>query len=245
MRNTALSKLIQWGFRNSRSYFICTNDGSYAELVSQQFEASKFFLLFNGVDKSLLRRKLPTSSGKKRVVYLSRVVENKGHMDFLVALHRSRISSSIEVIIIGNGSLLQEVKALVIELGLQNCVSFCGRLSHTEAMHELKKADLLVSLNYDGSFGNGVIEASQMGIPIITLSHIGCVTPHSSSFKVLPRFDIKNSAALAIKEILESRPTELKMSENSRNFSDKYLVSWDDRIDTEIGILSKIYNVRM
>ena len=35
VRNNILSKIIRWTFNSNRSYFICTNDGSYAELTKK------------------------------------------------------------------------------------------------------------------------------------------------------------------------------------------------------------------
>jgi glycosyltransferase involved in cell wall biosynthesis len=244
VRNSIYSRFIKWGFENSRSNFICTNDGSYAELISKKFNPLNFYLFFNGVDKTMRQLPLLSLSKKKRIVYLSRVTENKGHADFINAIYKSRSSPFLEVIIIGDGSFLKDLKELVFNLRLGNCISFTGRLSHSNAMNELKKAHLLMSLNYDGLFGNGVIEAAQMGIPIITLAHPGCVTDKLSYFKVLPRKDVINSAADAINEFCTKKSTRISMSQNSRYFSDKNLVSWNDRIDDEIKILSSIYNLK-
>ena len=53
-----------------------------------------------------------------------------------------------------------------------------GLLNHSNAVNELSKADLVISINYDGVFGNGVLEALKMGIPLIVMKHPGC---HSSN----------------------------------------------------------------
>jgi len=233
--------MIKWVFRNKNSYFICSNDGSYAELTDKLVNDNRFFLLFNGVNKNTHNLyKSKKSSEKIRVVYISRIEENKGHYDFIKFIKNFNLKENLEVIFIGDGSLKKEYSKLVNQLKLENIIHFYGRIKHESVTSQLKKSDLFLSLNYDGSFGNGVLEAAQLSLPIVTLLHPGCLTEEVYSFKV-----IKNNKNL-YKELLSfftdfiSSPELRKaMSANSYNFSKKNLISWEDRIDKELYFIKE------
>jgi len=241
VKNNIYSKMIKWVFRNKNSYFICSNDGSYAELTDKLVNDNRFFLLFNGVNKNTHNLyKSKKSSEKIRVVYISRIEENKGHYDFIKFIKNFNLKENLEVIFIGDGSLKKEYSKLVNQLKLENIIHFYGRIKHESVTSQLKKSDLFLSLNYDGSFGNGVLEAAQLSLPIVTLLHPGCLTEEVYSFKV-----IKNNKNL-YKELLSfftdfiSSPELRKaMSANSYNFSKKNLISWEDRIDKELYFIKE------
>jgi glycosyltransferase involved in cell wall biosynthesis len=244
-RNNVYSKIIKWVFNNNRSYFICTNDGSFAEATKEKVKNDRFYLLFNGVDKGPIF-KPKTVSRKERneiltISYISRIDLVKGHINFIKSLRKSKIKDKLQVYIIGDGSLKEQCQSLVKNYGLEDVVMFTGRITHRKAMKYLYDSDMFIAINYDGSFGNGVLEAANMGIPIVTLAH------KSFPAKKYPFFEfIENDGEIDkhlekfIEKFFYSESLQKLMSRNSVKFSDSYLLNWNDRIDIELDIISSI-----
>jgi glycosyltransferase involved in cell wall biosynthesis len=245
VRNNILSKIIRWTFNSNRSYFICTNDGSYAELTKKNLDNDRFYLLFNGVDKppTSLRDSRGNGEFKNKIVisYISRIVENKGHINFINSINNIE-NKKLIIYIIGDGNLRKQCEELVGKYKLNDIVFFKGNVAHKDAMIYLANSDIFVYINYDGSFGNGVLEASQLGLPIVTLSHKSFSSKKYPFFKYIENNDrIEENLSLFLKEFIFNESLGQLMSKNSAEFSDRFLISWNDRIDEEIKIINSIF----
>ena len=238
-RNNPLSKIIKSVFNNSNVNFICSNDGSYAETVKIKY-GSKFHLLFNGVNKDLQRNF--KKSNKLRIVYLSRIVKDKGHEDFIYGVAKSKLINSLDIKIIGDGNLKNDMVDLTNNLALANCIDFIGLLNHSSALDELSKTDLVISMNHDGVFGNGVLEAAKMGIPLIVLKHPG--SPSSSKYNL---FELQRDENLLdnIGKTIDRAYTDkewlLDLENKSKEFASYYLHDWSSRVNSELKIVRNFF----
>ena len=238
-RNNVLSRIIKSVFNNSNVNFICSNDGSYSELVKKQY-IDKFHLIFNGVNQNLERDF--HQSNKLRIVYLSRIVNNKGHEDFIHGIYKSRYANLLDVKIIGDGNLKNDMEELTRNLKLENCIHFMGLLNHSNAVNELSKADLVISINYDGVFGNGVLEALNMGIPLIVMKHPGCHSSNKYNLLELERnSDLVDNIAKTIDRAFTDKDWLNTLGAQSKEFSFNYLVDWKQRIETELNIVRNFF----
>jgi len=247
-RNNIYSRIIKWTFSNKRAYFFCTNDGSYAEKVSNKFNSDRFYLLFNGVDKDLMPELNIDRNNKYpeiiNIAYVSRIEPGKGHITFIEVLNKMRAIDNIIVHMIGDGRLKNKCKKLVKKYGLCDTVLFPGLLSHDKTVDCISNSDLFVSINYDGSFGNGVLEAATLGIPVVTLQHKSFLSnKYHQFFKFIENCEnIEGDLVKFLEDFMRNRLLRHTMSISSIEFSNRYLVSWDNRIDVEIDIMTSIYN---
>lgn len=69
--------------------------------------------------------------------------------------------------IYGKGSLLNELKSLALELGIDESVAFKGYVNHDEVPDVLNGFDVFCALSREESFGVAVLEASSCKIPVI------------------------------------------------------------------------------
>ena len=238
-KKNILSRIIKWVFNHPNVNFICSNDGSFAEVVKSQYK-DKFHLLFNGVDKNLKRNFQP--SNKLKIVYLSRIVNNKGHTDFIQGISKSKVTNQLEVKIIGEGNLKNHLELMVRDLNLEENIHFIGRLSHNDALLELSKADLVFSINYDGVFGNVVLEASQMGIPLAVLSHSGCLSLSQYNFFELEKDSyLVENIAKTLDKAVKDKVWLNDLSKRSEQFAENHLVNWNQRIDSELLIVKNFF----
>jgi glycosyltransferase involved in cell wall biosynthesis len=239
-RNNIYSKIIRWVFDNNRSYFICTNDGSFAEATKEKIKNNRFYLLFNGVDKGFTS----VSNNKKEnseiitISYISRIVAVKGHINFIKSLGKLKEKDRFRVYIIGDGELKEKCQRLVKSYGLDDNIIFTGRLTHSESMNYLCNSDILIAINYDGSFGNSVLEAAHMGIPVVTLAHKSFSKEKYPFFKFIDNNGkIDEYLAVFIEKFVHSKPLQDSMSKKSIEFSNSNLLDWDERINAELDII--------
>ena len=127
-------------------------------------------------------------------------------------------------------------------LNLSNCINFTGRLKHSSAMNALSKADLVISTNYDGVFGNTVLEASKLRIPLILLEHPWCLSLKQYNLFTLNRdLNIENNIANAIDRAVVDKNWLKSLEVRSKDFSSKYLVDWKKRIKLELNIVRNFF----
>jgi glycosyltransferase involved in cell wall biosynthesis len=89
------------------------------------------------------------------------------------AIHAMQFTQGMQLIIIGKGDLEDNLKDLVLSLGLQNRITFTGRISPDLLYNYTVQADLGISLeedlglNYRFSLPNKVFDYIQAGVPVL------------------------------------------------------------------------------
>jgi glycosyltransferase involved in cell wall biosynthesis len=103
-----------------------------------------------------------------RIISVSRLVAGKRIADALHALARLRRHGvKFEYICIGEGPELVPLERLAGELGLAECISFRGAVSHEVVVRELCRSHLLLHPSEWESFGIAVAEAMAAGLPVV------------------------------------------------------------------------------
>lgn len=147
---------------------IAGSSQSYAEFAA--YREKMFFVPENGLSRSLLDSApcRPPSHGRLELIYIGRLVPYKA-CD--LALHGAAPllqQDLARLTIVGDGPEREGLEQLTKSLGIEKGVSFCGWLSHNEAMQRLQKADVLVFPSIR-EFGGGVVfEALALGVvPVV------------------------------------------------------------------------------
>jgi glycosyltransferase involved in cell wall biosynthesis len=111
----------------------------------------------------MLRQQQP-----RMILAIGRLVRYKGFDSLLRAL----VNIEGEAVIIGEGPLLHELKALAQELGVLDRVTFKGRLEPTEIKAHLYAARVLAfpSVTAAEAFGLVQLEAMATGLPVVNTS---------------------------------------------------------------------------
>lgn len=113
------------------------------------------------------------SSAKEplRLLFVGRVMYWKGVELALRALHRS--GSQAVYAIAGDGPFLQQARRLARELGIEQRVSFLGRIPYSAMEQIYRDSDVLLFPSLHDSGGNVVVEAMSHGMPVICLDRGG------------------------------------------------------------------------
>lgn len=125
-------------------------------------------------DRTALRNSWNIAPSKVCFLYMGKLIEKKRILDQLAALERSSgVTGNVHLLIAGTGELMEEAKKMASERQLP--VTFAGFLNQTEITRAYVAADcLILSSDYDETWGLVVNEAMICGLPAIVSDRAGC-----------------------------------------------------------------------
>lgn len=101
------------------------------------------------------------------VLSVTRVEPGKG-LDLLVEAI-PYLPDFVNVVVAGDGSLLQDIKNRVVDLGVERRVSFLGWVGLEEKLRLMREADIFCLPSSYDSFGMGFVEAMAHALPVVAL----------------------------------------------------------------------------
>lgn len=131
--------------------------------------------LFHPQDKIKAKQMLGLAE-KKVILYVGRIEPLKG-IDILInAFAQLECSSDSRLLIVG-GNLkrdreMERLKALTVQLSIEDSVTFTGAVKQTELPNYYSAADVFVLPSYSESFGLVALEAMACGTPVV-VSRVG------------------------------------------------------------------------
>lgn len=167
---------------------------------------------------------------KLNIVFLGRLVERKGCMDFLRALtelNKKNELNRVRVIIAGKGPLLNSLQGYVSDNHLKHVVRFLGFVSEEEKPDLLASADIAVFPSTGGeSFGIVLIEAMAAGAGVVLA---GNNKGYSSVMRARKQqiFDPKNTKQFA--NVLRHYLNNQRARKQSYRWQMEYVAQFDVR----------------
>jgi glycosyltransferase involved in cell wall biosynthesis len=130
---------------------------------SEGFDAESFEVVHYGIEAGPEPPPLP---GAPRLAIVGRLIPIKGHDVLLraVATARERLPG-LTLEIAGDGELESELRATAIRLGLDDAVTFLGRVAPVYPV--LERAEVVVVPSFGEGFGMVALEAMERGRPVI------------------------------------------------------------------------------
>jgi len=129
-----------------------------------------FFLPENGIERSLCARTLHSSEPgtKLQPIFIGSLVPRKARDLALRGAATLLRDGLARFTVVGDGPDRNRLEQLTRSFGIEKAVSFCGSLSHNEAMEQLRSSDVLVFPSIR-DFGGGVVfEALALGVvPVV------------------------------------------------------------------------------
>lgn len=241
-RKGIVSFIYNKALKLKSSVIISSNDGSWAEPTKRFLNNNNFYLMFNGTNLKTEEYTINKSAILK-IVYISRLEKGKGHIEFLELMKLLKDKKiNFKATIVGEGSLKKEL--IDESKDLKDYIVFTGSVEHSEVNEYLKEADLFVSFNYYGIFGNNVIEATSKGLPIIALDNENVSQKYKKYFYITKEKDFENTVQF-IMEFYNNIEIRKKYSKMSEEFFDKYIFSWDERIKKELDLISNEFDEKI
>ncbi|PIZ98706.1 hypothetical protein COX84_01735, partial [Candidatus Micrarchaeota archaeon CG_4_10_14_0_2_um_filter_49_7] len=185
-------------------------------------------VIYNGVDyNKFLNRETAKANGygelkarnlrgKKVVLFLGRLTEQKGPMQFLHAAKVVLEKQDALFVVAGKGNMLPLLINLAINLGINNRVMFLGFVPEEEQRKIYAMADVYIMPSVSEPFGITALEAMASGTPVILSKEAGVSEIVKNALKV-DFWDINGLAAKILGvlryEVLANHMSRLELEE--------------------------------
>jgi glycosyltransferase involved in cell wall biosynthesis len=168
--------LWRYLLRSPFAAVICTQDGTGGEIWLERMLCPKVprMLYLNGVDfpsdlTNPERLTLDIPKGSTIVLFVGRLEVMKGCFEFVEAfLMASReVGEGLHAVVVGTGSMLEQLRGRVEEEGATKSFSFLGALPHNQVIDVCARSDIYVSLNRMANLSNATLEALCAGCCVV------------------------------------------------------------------------------
>ncbi len=188
----------------------------------EKYTTKKIFVIPFGID---VERFKPFEVEKvfnddSLVIGTIKTLEKRYGIEFLIrafANIKRKNPNKIKLLICGKGTLLDELKNLTVELGVQDDTIFTGYINHDQVQFYHNKLDIYVAPSLEESFGVAVLEASACNKPVV-VSNVGglpeVVDNGITGFIVEPMNP--NDLATAIEKLVRNPSLRLEMGRKGR-----------------------------
>jgi glycosyltransferase involved in cell wall biosynthesis len=186
----------------------------YAALSEQVEE--KVVVIPNGIE-------LPTGAraNGSKVVFVGRLIQNKGVADFLEALKQL---PGAEALIVGDGPDRPRLESLAAKLS----VTFVRQVMPSQVIEYLRQARLLVLPSYLGDgIPNVILEAMACGVPVVATHTAGIpdLVQHGESGFLFAPGDVAQMAA-HIQQLLSDDVLHQRMAQRGLEIAAEYSWEW-------------------
>lgn len=209
-------------FKYSHTILVVSNE-MYSSLVKQGADKNKLILNYYGPSEifSSVKNKVDDS-----IIFLTvgRFTEKKSPMSTIKAFAICvKKVSDLQLWMVGKGELLDECKALVMNLGLERNIFFTGSKKPEEIakMFESAYAFLLHSVTSKSGDKEGtpvsILEAMSAGLPVVSTLHggIGDVVIDGRTGFLNPEHDVEAMASSMMK-LIDNRSLRDRFSDHGR-----------------------------
>jgi glycosyltransferase involved in cell wall biosynthesis len=114
------------------------------------------------------------------ILYVGRLDEGKGLYDLLEA--QSRLTEDTHLLLVGSGTLEDDLRDRANELGITDIVTFVGAVPHDKIHQYYAAADIFCLPSHHESFGMVNIEAMACGCPVVS-THIDAIEEYLTDEK--------------------------------------------------------------
>jgi glycosyltransferase involved in cell wall biosynthesis len=199
--------------------YVSNSQAAIDFLAAHGYDRRKFWLIHNGIDTKLFHRRcveekrtikqeydLPLD--KPIITSVANLRHPKGHTYLIQALHELN-NENFLTLLVGDGSLLDELEEKVKELGLKPHVRFMGSRDRKDIPRILAITDIFVLPSLSEGLPTAVIEAMAAACPVVATAVGGTgelIIDGETGFLISPR----DPKALAEKMELLLRDYELR-----------------------------------
>jgi glycosyltransferase involved in cell wall biosynthesis len=219
-----------------RSAVLLATNRETAQLLSSAGAASVISLFDNGLRSESYPESFDRTPehGRIKLLWVGKLLRWKGLDLALAAMRELGTKAQVQLTIAGDGPYRSEFESTVRRLGLDDVVTFKGRVPWEGMSREFRNADVFLFTSLRDSSGSVVLEAATYGLPFITLdiSGIGTFLPASAAIKIKPT-TVEGTAseiAAAVRTLQDDPVLREKMGGEARRFAES--MRWEIHAET-------------
>jgi glycosyltransferase involved in cell wall biosynthesis len=235
---------IMQGVVSKRMDRVITVSKSSANDVIRIFHVpeSKVRIVHNGIDIDIFKKVDHVEKEPNRVIVVANTEDRKkGVIYLLKAIQLLKEDMDVKLTIVDRiGEHTKYAPMLVQELGLEDRVTFTGRLSTEELVRRYSTAEVAVTASLYEGFGLPCAEAMSCGTPVIATKAgaLPEVVDNGSAGMLVPPED-PVALAGAIKLLLADKPLRQRLGEAGRKRIEEAF-SWDDAAKKTVEVYKEV-----
>lgn len=228
-------------FYNNTDAVVCPSFATKTDLIKHNI-TRPIHVVSNGIDTlSINNNKINNDYfskflPKKYLLYVGRVSKEKSIDNILQAYSTCMSSIQDDLVIVGNGPELDNLKKLANQLQITTRVHFLGHVDHAMLIHSaiFKKATAFITASTSETQGITILEAMATGLPIIGVDAKAIPELVDENGIICQPNNIE-ALADAIKQISRNPKLQLRFSNNS------LVLVKNHTLDKTVEKLEKIY----
>lgn len=195
---------------------VVANSGELRSLAIKTTPKLPIDIIYNGINTDEFKPGEKKQDSNISILTVSRLIPRKG-IDYLIRALPDVILRfpGVRLIIAGEGNMDDDLKALAAELGLENNISFEGRVDHDDLPVLYSSADIFILPSFWEGMSNTVLEAMASGLPLVVTDTGGTAELVKDNGIIIPKGDSEAISEALIK-LIESRDLQAKMGQESR-----------------------------
>jgi glycosyltransferase involved in cell wall biosynthesis len=235
---------IMQGVVSKRMDRVITVSKSSANDVMRIFHVpeSKVRIVHNGIDTDVFKKIDHVEKEPNRVIVVANTEDRKkGVIYLLKAIQLLKDDADVKLTIVDRiGEHTKYAPRLVREFGLEDRVTFTGRLSTEELVKRYSAAEVAVTASLYEGFGLPCAEAMSCGTPVIATKAgaLPEVVGDGSAGMLVPAED-PVALAGAIKRLLSDKPLRQRLGEAGRKRIEEAF-SWEDAAKRTLEIYKEV-----
>jgi len=217
---------------------VCSTSKAMKTVVETQFDRFDLKVIPFGIDTNLFIPAL--ESPHHFTVGTIKSIEDHNGIDCLLDAANILLSkyhnTHIRFLIVGQGTLLEEMKQKAINLGLDNYIKFTGYIPFENIVQYHQKLSVFISVSLRESFGVSVLEAAACGVPAITSNVGGLTEVNKNNYTgyVIPP-DNPERLANSIFKLFKDKSLKDQMGKNARDRVAKQF-NWNKNVSQMINL---------
>lgn len=164
-------KILEKSVAPKTDYIITVSDyDKKLALINLPISPAKIQTVHNGmgdIAPNLCADPGSDENGYVNIVKVARFDQQKNHRDFLFSVSELE---NIQIHFVGDGPLMEDIRVLTNDLGIENRTVFHGRINNVDKVLSVANIFVLIS-NWEG-FPRSTIEAMRAGLPVV-VSNVG------------------------------------------------------------------------
>ncbi|KKB80637.1 glycosyl transferase family 1 [Devosia limi DSM 17137] len=141
--------------------------------IPEQFRPHTIYLPENGIDPDRFSHRADHQPGTLRACFVGRMVPYKGPDMVLQAAAPMLREGLMRLDFVGDGPMLEELKAQAIAEGIADAVTFHGWVAHQRVQEILSRSTLFAFPSIREFGGGAVLEAMALGVPPLIVDYAG------------------------------------------------------------------------
>jgi len=164
------------------------------------------------------------NNGKSLLLFAGRFVQKKDPRILIHVFNEVvKVNDNVDLVMIGDGKLLNEVELMVEQFNLKQKVRLLGSLKHEDVLSWMSKATVYVQHSVTSDDGdqegypNSILEAQCLGLPVVSTIHAGIpeIVIDGETGYLVQEFDFEKMAE-RISYLLSNRELANKMGRRAQ-----------------------------